>query len=289
VRYLVVVSDSDPVARAVAERWGVPPTSDARVDGTPIRWLTREVGLLRRRPLHLHDDRLDSRLPIAELGGPFPLVFPSIHASETGPTCFTVHPLGNPGESAELGGRPRTLVPTAPRLMTGALRRLAEAGRSLGLPATFEATHHGPYLEAPAFFVELGGGSAPDHPDPEPIAHLATSLLDLPEDGNDTPVVGIGGGHYAPHFTDLALRRAWAFGHILSRHALPGLDPAVALQARDRTPGAAGILYAAARDASLPALRDIGPRRADSEAPKRPGAGEAIRPPSGRPSPASGT
>lgn len=269
MRFLIVASELDPVGRATAERWGTPPASDWHVDGAPIRWVRPEVGLLRRAPHHLHDDFLDSRLPTWLLGSGLPLVFPSIHRSESGTATYTVHPLGNPGGSAELGGKPRRLVPAAPRLMTDALRRLSEEGAALGLPACFEATHHGPFLETPAFFAEIGGEPSSSVPGAAAVGRLANVLPELEEDPRDLPVVGIGGGHYAPHFTDLARRRHWAFGHILSRHALSDLDPDTARAAWSLTPGAAGTLWASARDGGLPVAREIGPRRSESEAPRR--------------------
>ncbi len=263
--YLLVVSEQDPVATGVAESWGTPTASEWHVEGTPIRTLAPGVRLLRRPGWHIHDEHLDRLLP-AELRALEPvLVFPSIHRSERGIASLTVHALGNVGPANEVGGEPRRLVPSAPQLMTAALRSLAEGAGSVGIPATFEATHHGPALDLPAFFAEIG---STEHVEPPAAAIrlLARTLTDLTVADDDRIVLGVGGGHYAPHFTDLALKRHWAFGHILSRHALTVADRREAEGAYASTPGAQGILFARAEDAGSALWAGIGPRLKDNNA-----------------------
>lgn len=265
----MVLSEPDPVAAAVAGRLTVGDSTGALVDGSPIRTLSPTAAVLRRPPLHIHDERLDERLPREWRESGVVLVFPSVHRSERGDVALTVHPLGNPGPSAEVGGRPLTLVPAAPRLMADGLRRLTEGARSLGIPATYEATHHGPHLGLPSFFIEVGGGD-PDHPKEPATKLIADVVSSLAEDPSDTIVLGIGGGHYAPHFTDLAVRRSLAFGHILARHVLDGLEPAVARAAWELSgPSASGVVYARAADAQRSVASEWGPRFRESEAPKR--------------------
>ena len=268
LEYVIVVSDLDPVAVRVAESWGTPPSTGETVDGTPIRSLNPEVGLLRRPVLHIHDERLDSRLPPSLRSTKVALIFPSIHRSERGVQSLTVHPLGNPGPSAEVGGRPGVLNPTDPRRMADALRRLDEASSALGIPACYEASHHGPELEHPSFFVEIGCGPRAEPPEPA-VRALAEVLPHLSEDPRDRVALAVGGGHYAPHFSDLVRHRSWAFGHILSRHGLEGLAPDVRTRAYALTPGAEGIVYARAQDSELPGWSGVGPRLRDGAAPGR--------------------
>lgn len=266
---VVVGSDADPVAARLAAIWGTPPATGWAVDGTAIRRWEDGPYYLRRAVLHIHDERLDLRLPpdLLKLGPT--LVFPSIHRSAQNVRCFTVHPLGNLGPDAEVGGRPRALVPSDPELMTATLRTVAGEARSLSRPATFEATHHGPDLGVPAFFVEIGFGELATPPEDE-IRCLARVLPGLArEGGRDRVALGVGGGHYAPHFTDLALRRRWSFGHLLSRHALGQTDAATVREAFRLTPGALGLLYHRAADQELEALREVGPRLREGDAPAR--------------------
>lgn len=246
---LVVLSEKDPVAEAVTELWGALPATGVHVDGSPIRQLTVDRLALRRPGRHVEDDRLDSLLLREFRGSELTVVFPSIHRSRSGPRCFTVHPLGNPGREAGAGGTPGVLVPADARSMTGLLRDLHESSRPVDLPVSFEATHHGPTLSFPAFFAEIGGGESSDHPSAGEAKVLAESLLSfLPSEG-DRNVVGVGGGHYVPHFTDLAIKRRWAFGHLLSDHALEGQTSALLERAVAATPGCEGVLFARSRDA----------------------------------------
>jgi len=266
--YLLVVSDPDPVAQRVAELWGTLPATGGHVDGAPIRTLPSGALLLRRAAHHIHDEQLDRLLPEELRRQGTTLVFPSIHRSERNVPCLTVHPLGNPGPNSDVGGRPRALVPTDPHRMADALRRLDEREGEVGLKVTFEATHHGPYLELPAFFVEIGYGTLAAPP-VEAVRALAAVLPDLEISGRDRVALAVGGGHYAPHFTELVKERDWAFGHILSRHALLELDRETARRAYEATPGAEGIVAARVEDLNLPALAGVAPRMRDAEAPRR--------------------
>lgn len=269
VEVVVMISALDPVATAVAERWGILDAFGAQVDGAPIRRLNDRTAVVRRPGAHTHDEDVDLRLPESIRESRPTLVFPSIHRSERNVPCLTVHPLGNPGLRAEVGGRPRSLVPTDPRRMVHALRLLDEEGSPLGLKATYEATHHGPAVGLPAFFIEIGYGELP-HPPPEAVRALADVISHVETVPGDRVALGVGGGHYVPHFTDLALRRRWAFGHLLSRHALPELTRATAEEAFATTPGAEGVVYARAEDTGHPVFTGVGPRLREQDAPDRP-------------------
>jgi len=265
---LIVLSDADVVARGVLSRWGDLPTTGEHIDGTAVHRLGDELWAVRRPGPHLHDDALDRRLPAALRDRRPTLVFPSIHRSESGQRCFTVHPLGNPGPRAELGGRPRTLVPTDPWAMAGLLRELDQRASSVGLRATYEATHHGPWLGLPAMFVEVAVTDRQAPTDAE-LGVLATALREFRPDPANRTALAVGGGHYAPRFTDLARSRRWAFGHIISRHALADLEPTTAREALEATPSAAGILFARAQDRGHPAFAGTGAEVREADAPLR--------------------
>ncbi|MFQ5985843.1 MAG: D-aminoacyl-tRNA deacylase [Thermoplasmata archaeon] len=203
-------------------------------DGTPLYRLEDRY-LLTIQNLHLDRDGLDGEIRSALGVDPEVLVFASRHSSQRGIPSFTVHPLGNFG-AAEFGGRPERLVPTSPPWMTQALRLLKEHAADYPHAVTFEATHHGPYLETPAFFVELGSDPA-QWEDEGPAAVVAKTLLGIhPAEG---PVgLGIGGGHYVPRMTDVALARRVSFGHLIPSYAAEDLDEAVFQEAVAKTPEA---------------------------------------------------
>jgi D-aminoacyl-tRNA deacylase len=199
------------------------------------------------------DEQFDRDLESA-FGEPVDLVvYLSKHRAESRRPSLTVHPIGNPGR-ADFGGQPETLVPSAPRWMTAALRGLRREGRALSYEVTFEATHHGPYLAAPTFFIEQGS-SEREWSDLAASRAIARVLLDLKP--LDAPVaIGLGGGHYVPRHTDLACRRRIAFGHLLATYALEKAKPAVLEQAVERTEGAT-VAYLHRKALPKPMVREV--------------------------------
>ncbi len=105
--------------------------------------------------IHLEEDNIDERA-LQALGQPVELVvFASRHRAESRIPTLTVHPIGN-YSTADFGGRAGFLCATAPNLMTSALRSLAEHARGMGFNVSFETTHHGPAVDSPAFYIEIG-------------------------------------------------------------------------------------------------------------------------------------
>ncbi len=153
-------------------------------------------------------------------------IFISRHRSKMARPSLTVHPIGNYGD-AQFGGNDKTLVKSSPRLMTHLLRLIKRNLKTttFNYPVCFEVTHHGPYLEIPTFFVEVGS-TENEWNKKEPATIIAQSLLELLEKyryeedfPNDVPVlVGVGGGHYAPRFTDVVFEKNAAFGHMIPKY-----------------------------------------------------------------------
>ncbi|HIM33672.1 MAG TPA: hypothetical protein EYI97_04220 [Candidatus Poseidoniales archaeon] len=171
--------------------------------------------------LHLHAEHVDREWE--ELTGEAPecIAFLSRHKSASGRPSLTVHPVGNWG-AADYGGTPGAVSGTAPEWMTGLLLAISRTAPA-GYQACFEATHHGPLLETPAFFVEIGSDESRWELR-EPAEVLARALLEL-KPASGTPLVGIGGGHYTPRFSDVALLREACFGHMVPKYALEHLTP----------------------------------------------------------------
>ena len=150
-------------------------------------------------------------------------IFISRHTSKTGRPSLTVHPIGNYGD-AQFGGKPRTLVKSSPRLMTHLLKLMKKNLQKSNLihHICYEVTHHGPYLEIPTLFAEVGS-TEKEWNKKEPANIIAQSIIELLQKyryeenlPDDIPVlIGVGGGHYAPRFTDVAFEKKTAFGHMI--------------------------------------------------------------------------
>ncbi len=166
---------------------------------------------------HLEADHIDRRVS-EELGiAPQKVVFLSRHKSTSKRPSLTLHPIGN-YSTAEYGGREGSLVPSTPHYMTDVLRSLADQGKDLEFEISFEVTHHGPFLKTPTMYIEIGSDRTKwQHTEAARV--IARSLLEA-EEREYPPAVGIGGGHYAPRFTDVALSWKISFGHMIPDYAL---------------------------------------------------------------------
>jgi D-aminoacyl-tRNA deacylase len=170
---------------------------------------------------HIYHDDVDLELEEFLNSKPECIIYASRHRSESGNRSLTVHPIGN-FSKADFGGRPQILVPSSPHLMTEALRILKKKAKDLDFSVSFEATHHGPYLQTPTFFIEIGSDEEAWRDENAAMA-IAETLLEIK--GRDYPVgIGVGGGHYVPRITDVALEREISFGHIIPTYALENLQ-----------------------------------------------------------------
>jgi D-aminoacyl-tRNA deacylase len=178
-------------------------------------------------------------------------IFLSRHRSKTGEPTLTVHPIGNYSD-AQFGGQPKTMIPAAPKMMTHLLRLINKHLRSTDLQykVCYEVTHHGPFLRIPTLFAEVGSTEA-QWSQKEPAAIIATSLLELLRTyqmEGDFPVVipvllGIGGGHYAPRFTEIALQKNVAFGHMIPTYKIDegAIDDEILQKTILATPNLTGV------------------------------------------------
>lgn len=171
--------------------------------------------------LHIRHESLDAEVAASGFV-PDEVIFMSKHAAKSGQPALTVHPIGNYKDN-QFGGKERTLVPAAPASMTDALRRIVSTNDMAGTQTCFEVTHHGPWLEAPTFFIEIGSDES-NWGNVHAAEVLAQVISDLDPDYESVKLVGVGGGHYAPRFTEVALRYRASFGHMVPGYQLDGAD-----------------------------------------------------------------
>ena len=203
-----------------------------------------------RKIFHNHLDReITTQLQL----NPTQLIVLSRHRSQKATPSLTVHPVGNYGD-AELGGLPQKLVPSSPRLMTHLLRLIKHYHAPTSLPhhVCFEVTHHGPFLETPTVFVEIGSTET-EWKKHEPAEIITQALLELLQTSpseqdfsKEIPVlVGIGGGHYTPRFTDVVFERNAAFGHMIPKYHISAgnINEAMLHQAIAMTPGCSAVYF----------------------------------------------
>ncbi|MEM3622631.1 MAG: D-aminoacyl-tRNA deacylase [Candidatus Bathyarchaeia archaeon] len=166
------------------------------------------------------------------------ILFISRHSSESGTPTFSVHTSGNLGE-AELGGLPRSVSVSPANAMRQALKALKQFRDEMRLDyeVCYECTHHGPSLNVPAMFVELGSSPKQwnDLKAAEAVAHAAIKAASTFGKAEVKAVLGIGGPHYNSKFTRIALENETAFGHIIPKYAIPYVDTEILRQCVEKT------------------------------------------------------
>ncbi|MCG7844602.1 MAG: D-aminoacyl-tRNA deacylase [Methanomassiliicoccales archaeon] len=177
----------------------------------------RDMCMVTTDTLHLYLDHVD-QLVGKELGVTVDeVIFLSKHKAASGKPTLTMHPIGNFGP-ANNGGKDKALVPPSPAFLSGLLRELSRTGQELPFAISYEVTHHGPYLEVPTTYVEIGSDESTWGHQGAAKA-LASAILNC--ELSDGPVViGVGGGHYAPRFTEVTLTKKVNFGHMVAKHVL---------------------------------------------------------------------
>jgi len=166
------------------------------------------------------------------------IVFISRHSSTSGKPTLSVHTPGNIG-AAEFGGLPRQVSISPATAMRDALKALSffKEGMNLAYEVSYECTHHGPSLNAPTMFVELGSSPKQwrDSNAAEAVAHAAMSAIGKFAAPEETAVLGIGGTHYNERFTRMALDGEAVFSHMIPKYAVPLADSEMLRHCMDRT------------------------------------------------------
>ena len=173
------------------------------------------------------------------------VIFPSRHVAESGRACLTLHPIGvmqlDPQSVPPYGGKAGDAPPPSPRLAAwwrSLLERAEKADLGEHFDVSLEVTHHGPWLDVPCLFIEVGSTS--DTWGHQGAAELLGTLIHqgLGLDGStgigswsesknrgEPVLITLGGGHYAPRGNMTASTEGIWLGHMLATYALPFGEP----------------------------------------------------------------
>jgi D-aminoacyl-tRNA deacylase len=189
--------------------------------GMNIRKHLLELGIERKEGFSLHvieDETIFHNNIDNEISADV-FVFATKHKSASGVKSLTAHVQGNWGK-ADMGGEPGKLGIAAAPLIKSALKNLSH--ENIGYEVVQEATHHGPLMEKPSMFIEIGSSEA-EWADENAGRVVAQAILDLnPEEC--LAAVGIGGIHYARNMMPTQLKTKIAIGHICPKYALADFD-----------------------------------------------------------------
>lgn len=168
-------------------------------------------------------------------------IFASRHESMAKLPSLLTHAPGNFTNQVKLGGLPKRLCIASPNAMLSALKELKRQQIRQGLSGwevSFEATHHGPFLEkTAAIFVEIG--SSPDEWSNDKAGEaVASAILEAAfSDEKGEVSIAFGGPHYTPKISKYALNKEIPVGHIAPKYVLDELGEDMILQMIERTRG----------------------------------------------------
>lgn len=166
------------------------------------------------------------------------IVFISRHSSVSGTPTLSVHTPGNLSE-AKLGGLPRKVSVSPANGMRDVLEAMMRFKEEMQLDyeVSYECTHHGPSLNVPTIFAELGSSPKQwkDLKAAEAVAHATMEAVIKFGESHATAVLSIGGPHYNRKFTRIALENDIAFGHMIPKYAIPRIDVEILRQCVEKT------------------------------------------------------
>ena len=163
------------------------------------------------------------------------LIFVSKHRSKENMPTFTIHPIGN-WNNADFGGQEKKLCFSSAVLFKNLFIELNKITKNTNYISTMEATHHGPYVEKPAIFVEIGSKETEWNNNLNGEIIAKTIINALKNQNNKYKFAfGIGGPHYCNNFNKIILRTDFAFSHICPKYMLEKLDEEMITQAIKKT------------------------------------------------------
>ena len=154
------------------------------------------------------------------------IVFASKHESEKKEKTLSIHAPGN-WRFAEFGGEKGKVCKTSAQFIKQFFEKLHENAEQYNLKnykLTLEATHHGPLIDKPCVFVEIGSSETEwKHSKAGFVLARALSetIKNLKKNPYNEIAIGIGGPHYCPNFSKIQLSSNVAISHIIPSYAMP--------------------------------------------------------------------
>ncbi len=154
------------------------------------------------------------------------IIFASKHKSESREKTLSIHAPGN-WRSADLGGEKGKACRVSAQFMKQLFEKIQENHDKYNLKEyklTLEATHHGPLIEKPCVFVEIGStenewknkkagfviGKA-----------ISEAMKGFKENNYNEVAIAIGGPHYCPNFNRIQAKSNVAISHVIPQYVLP--------------------------------------------------------------------
>lgn len=154
------------------------------------------------------------------------IIFASKHQSKKQEKTLSIHAPGN-WRQADFGGAPGMVSMTSSQLQKQMFQTLEKTTKKLNLKnyqVTLECTHHGPLINKPCVFIEIGA-TPTEWQDRKAGFVVATTIHETIQNFKENPynenAIGIGGPHYCPNFNKIQLNSNIALSHIIPLYQLP--------------------------------------------------------------------
>ncbi|MEK6904540.1 MAG: D-aminoacyl-tRNA deacylase [Nanoarchaeota archaeon] len=154
------------------------------------------------------------------------VIFASRHESESKEKTLSVHAPGN-WRLAEFGGEKNKACKTSALFMKHIFEKLNENVEKNYLKefkVTMESTHHGPLIEKPCLFIEIGSTET-EWTNSRAGFVIAKTISEAISDFKENPytevAIAIGGPHYCPNFNKIQLKSNVAISHVIPQYAFP--------------------------------------------------------------------
>ncbi|MEM4326020.1 MAG: D-aminoacyl-tRNA deacylase [Candidatus Pacearchaeota archaeon] len=154
------------------------------------------------------------------------IIFASKHESKSKERVLCIHAPGN-WRSAEFGGEDGKICRSSALFFKYLFEKLHENVKKFSLGnynVSMEATHHGPLIEKPCIFVEVGS-SEREWNDRRASFVIAKTISDTIQEFEYNPyreiAIGIGGPHYCQKFNNLQNKSNIAISHVIPKYVSP--------------------------------------------------------------------
>jgi len=154
------------------------------------------------------------------------IIFASRHRSEKGGKTLSIHAPGN-WKKADFGGQQGKVCKTSALFQKQYFEKLkanVEEFHVKNYDLTLECTHHGPLINKPCVFIEIGGTER-EWKDRKAAFVVARAIYETMRDFKENPyneiAIGIGGPHYCPNFTKIQMKSNIAISHVIPQYVFP--------------------------------------------------------------------
>ncbi|HEA46320.1 MAG TPA: hypothetical protein ENH99_00890 [Candidatus Pacearchaeota archaeon] len=154
------------------------------------------------------------------------IIFASQHKSEKGGKTLAIHAPGN-WRGADYGGEREKVCKSSAMFFKQAFENLYENAEKYKLKdykVTMEATHHGPLIDKPCIFIEIGSteNEWTNRKAGFVVARaISQTIKNLKKNPYNEIAIAIGGPHYCQNFNKIQLKSNVAISHVIPVYASP--------------------------------------------------------------------